>query len=359
MASVSEMLSRPWTGDMGPPEDLWPLFPPGTEPTRAAWEILREDILRRWQRILGEPEPEEIPAEAEPTRCVELPFALAEEYLLPTSRDSRQRVVLLRPWEPAAAPLPGAVIPYYNPEDMAGCDLSSGRPAANPTLHFGRHLAQQGFLVLCGQAFPYNTVPDPGTGVTFDWWGAAARKLLQQHPRWTGMGRLVRDTRIATDFLLAQPGVDPDRVLIMGHSLGGKMAFYSGCLDPRIRAIIASDFGIAFRSTNWADPWYLGPQVNDPALPGRHHELLAAACPAAFLLIAGQYDGPVSRQYIEAARPVYELHGRGLALGMLDHASGHRPPAAAMRTAYAWLAEQFGLSPQPFEIETQNGGPLP
>ena len=81
----------------------------------------------------------------------------------------------------------------------------------------------------------------------------------------------------------------------------------------------------------------------DPALPVRHHELLAAACPCPFLIVAGQYDGPASWQYLNAARPVYALHGRAEALGMIDHASGHRPPASAMQTAYQWLAEQFGL----------------
>lgn len=335
---------------MGPSEGLSPLFSRGVAATREAWLPLRADILRRWQGILGEPEPEAIPTEVGRGRRAELPFGLAEEYYLPTSPSSRQRVVLLRPRSPAKGPLPAAIVPFYNPEAMVGCDLDSGQPTDSPTIHFGRHLVQQGYLVLCGQAFPYNTVADPGTGVTFDWWRTAARELLTRHPRWTGMGRLIRDTRIATDFLLAQPGVDLERVVIIGHSLGGKMAFYNGCLDPRIRAIVASDFGIGFRSTNWQDPWYLGPKVQDPALPGRHHELLAAACPTAFLLVAGQYDGPVSRQYLEAARPVYQLHGRGTALGMLDHASGHRPPEGAMQMAYTWLAEQLGLPQRPYGI---------
>jgi pimeloyl-ACP methyl ester carboxylesterase len=164
------------------------------------------------------------------------------------------------------------------------------------------------------------------------------------------MGRLIRDTRIATDFLLAQPGIDPERVVIVGHSLGGKMAFYNGCLDGRIKAIVASDFGIGFSFTNWQDPWYLGAQVSRPDLPARHHELLAAACPTAFLLLAGECDGPASWPYINAARVAYALHGRATALGLLDHASGHRPPASAVRTAYRWLAEQFGLPDQPYHL---------
>lgn len=346
MATVSEELSRPSYADLGAPQGLGPVFPPGVEASLSAWPAVRADILRRWQSILGEPEPEVFDRTPQRVRRVELPQALAEEYLLPTSPTSRQRVVLLRPAKPLHEPTPAAIVPFYNPEAMVGYDLARGVALEAPTVQFGRHLVQQGYTVLCGQAFPYNTVPDPGTGATFDWWRAAARAVLARHPRWTGMGRLIRDTWIATDFLLAQPQVDAERVVIIGHSLGGKMAFYNGCLDRRIKAIVASDFGIGFSFTNWQDPWYLGPQVQDPAMPARHHELLAAACPTAFLLVAGQYDGPASWQYVNAARPVYRLHGRGNALGIIDHASGHRPPAAAMQTAYRWLAEQFRL-PEP------------
>ncbi|NLF17825.1 MAG: acetylxylan esterase [Lentisphaerae bacterium] len=341
--TITAKLSVPATTDLGKPEGLAPIFPARTTPSLAAWPALREDILRRWQAVLGHPEPESFDRTPERVRQVELPWAHAEEYLLPTSPTSRQRAVLLRPLRPSRERLPVAVVPFYHPEAMVGFDLAKGEALEPTTVQFGRHLVQQGFMVLCGQAFPFNTVPDPGTGASFDWWRAAARALLERHPHWTGMGRLIHDTRIAIDFLLGQPDADAERVLIIGHSLGGKMAFYNGCLDRRITAIVASDFGIGFSFTNWQDPWYLGTKVLDPALPVRHHELLAAACPCPFLIVAGQYDGPASWQYLNAARPVYALHGRAEALGMIDHASGHRPPASAMQTAYQWLAEQFGL----------------
>ena len=350
MASVSAELSQPRTLDLGPAQGLRPVFPPGVTPSLASWPTVRADILRRWQGILGEPEPEAIPAAVQCVRQVELPECRAEDVLLPTSATSCQRVVILRPRQALYRLAPAAIVPFYNPEAMVGYDLDTLAPLDAPAIHFGRHLVQQGYVVLCGQAFPYNTVADPGTGVTFDWWRAAARELLARHPRWTGMGRLIRDTRLATDLLLSQPGVDHERVVIIGHSLGGKMAFYNGCLDARIKAIIASDFGIGYSFTNWQDSWYLGPQVQRPDIPAQHHELLAAACPTAFLLVAGQYDGPASWQYLNAARAVYALHGRDTALGLLDHASGHRPPEAALRQAYTWLAEQFGLPEQPYRL---------
>jgi hypothetical protein len=186
-------------------------------------------------------------------------------------------------------------------------------------------------------------VPDPGSDATHAWWRVAAEQVLQDNPNWTGMGKLVWDTWLATDLLLSQPDVDRERVLIMGHSLGGKMAFYNGCLDQRINAIIASDFGIGWDFTNWQDPWYLGEKVKGPNVPLAHHQLLALHAPRSFLLIAGHYDGPASWQYLNAVRPIYALYERSDALGCYDHGTGHQPTEEAMRLAYRWLAEQFGL----------------
>ena len=129
----------------------------------------------------------------------------------------------------------------------------------------------------------------------------------------------------------------------MGHSLGGKTAFYSGALDERIKAVIASDFGIGFSFSNWEDPWYLGAKVRDRNLGVRHHELLALTAPRPFLLIAGQCDKRESWQYLREAGKVYSLYGCEHALGMFNHADGHTPTEESLRIAYEWLAEQFDL----------------
>jgi pimeloyl-ACP methyl ester carboxylesterase len=247
---------------------------------------------------------------------------------------------------------------------MAGYDLRRRKPIADGDsfqfgqrsttcrriIQFGRHLVQQGYVVVCTEAFPFNTVPEPQKDEGFAWWQTAAEKLLRDNPNWTGIAKLAWDTRRATDLLLNQPDIDKDRVVVMGHSLGGKMAFYAGVLDERIKAIIGSDFGMGWSFTNWDAPWYLGDQIHRPGFTLAHHQLLALHAPRSFLLIGGAADRPATWQYINEAQKAYKLYGRENAVGFFDHASGHSPTPESLVLAYRWLAEQFDLAEQPWEL---------
>jgi len=53
------------------------------------------------------------------------------------------------------------------------------------------------------------------------------------------MDGLVDDTRAAVDWTLAQPSVAPDRLALIGASLGGHTALLHGAADPRVRALVA------------------------------------------------------------------------------------------------------------------------
>ena len=130
----------------------------------------------------------------------------------------------------------------------------------------------------------------------------------------------------------------------MGHSLGGKMAFYAGVFDERVKAIVGSDFGLGKNFTNWDAPWYLGEQIHAKCFTLAHHQLLAIHAPKSFLLFGGEADRPASWQYIIEAQKVYALYGRTDAIGFFDHKAGHRPTEESLHIAYRWLAEQFNLA---------------
>ncbi len=344
----------------GPP--LRPLLE-GEGTSLQLWEeALQPEVKERWLSLLGRPAFDDAGFERSVQKMEEWdgPEFRAVRYLQATGPGHFQKVIVLypkQPTDPAQGPLPCAVVPFYQPETVAGLAPASEKEGlrasddltlAGEVRQMGRHLARLGFVVACVEAFPFNTVPEPSAkdgegGEPMDWWQVAAEEIARRHPGWTGLGKLVHDTSLALDLLLEQPGVDPTRVLMMGHSLGGKMAFYTGALDARVSCVIASDFGLPWRSTNWQKPWYLGPKVPADDCGMAHHELLALLAPRPFFLIAGETDNSQAWHYFQAARPVYDLYGAGDRLGCIDHASGHSPTVASLDVAYAWMGEAFAL----------------
>lgn len=357
--SLSKFFSHPGYENLGPDEALRPLHSTQASLTQELWERdYRPALERRWRRSLGSPAytTNDYPSAATKLAECHGPDFVASLWSQPTGPDQSQKVILLQPLRPPVTPAPGAVIPFYQPETVAGFEpdahlhglkeLSTEAYAPGEDRCFGRHLVRLGFTVACVEAFPFNTVPDPETGRKFDHWQRAADKILSDHPEWTGLGKLIHDTSRAVDLLLAQPGLDPQQVVVMGHSLGGKMAFYTGAMDARITAVVASDFGLPWDSTNWTADWYWGTTVPGHDPEAAHHELLALLAPRPFFLIAGQTDSRRSWQYMEKARNVYTLYHAAHHLGGIDHASGHAPTLAALEVAYAWLRERFHLPRQ-------------
>lgn len=312
-------------------------------------------MKRRWLQLLGDPSfaLDGYDRKSRLIAAMDTPYGRAEWWQQPTGPGQAQKVILIRP-ENCGEGVPGAIVPFYHPETVAGLlldeerqtiSLDPDRSEKSEVRCMGRHLARQGYAVACIEAFPFNTVPKPEVVEGFAWWQLAAEKLRRDHPGWTGLGKLIHDTSRGLDLLLEEMPVDRRRIVAMGHSLGGKRVFYTGALDERIQAVIGSDFGIPWQSTNWQDLWYLGDRVPADDAGMAHHELLALLAPRPFFLIAGQTDTAESWRYLEAARPIYELYGKGKGalLGGVNHASGHSPTYESLDKAYQWLREQFNL----------------
>lgn len=322
------------------------------------WKEKRDALTFLWERALGLPTTAGKVGHQDVPRSEVLEVFLASDFKgtlmrQRTAGDAWQRILLMEPLN-LKGRTAGVLVPFYDSDRMCGYDLKTKQrlgPERN-TAFFGLHLVRQGYVVAAVEAYPYNLLtPEEraaskgGMGV----WRAAAAKLAKQHPRLTGMGRLTEDTRLAAEVLRGSDKVDPERIGIMGHSLGGKMAFYAGCLDSRFRAIVASDFGLAWDSSNWGDPWYFGDKLKGMRAQGLSHEQLLAVGSKPFFLIAGQYDSQASAgPLLEEARKVRALQGQGDSLVMYDHHAGHQPTWPALKAAYVWLAGQLAMPPPDF-----------
>jgi dienelactone hydrolase len=268
-----------------------------------------------------------------------------EEYRQANGPGTFQRLMMAVP-KNAKGRLPAVVVPFYYPEAMLGFNPKTGglefqytSPKTNLTyfteVAYMSDLAKRGYITVTAEAYyltySQKNAPDGSWGK----WGHVGRRLKEDHPGWTGIGKLTFDTRLLIDLVAADPRVDPERIGITGHSLGGKMAFYAGCLDSRIKVIVASDFGIGWDQTNWKDIWYWGDRLNEVKSRGMDHAgLLSLSGGKPFCLIAGQADNEESGAIMRKAKG-YERHPERLKL--INHATGHRPPRSATEEGYRFL----------------------
>lgn len=212
-------------------------------------------------------------------------------------------------------------------DEIAGVANPEGQQA------IGLKLARRGFVVICPKNFLWVDSPTlPGAVTAFH----------ARHPSSLGMHKMLFDAQRAVDLLTTISAVDPDRLGAVGHSLGAKEVLYLAAFDERIRAAVASEGGVAFPSTNWSAPWYLGEGLKKPGFTRNHHELLALTAPRALLVIGGETgpgaaDGTRSWPLLAAAQPVYRVLGAPIRLGLLNHGQGHSIPPDAFEKMAEWL----------------------
>ena len=292
-------------------------------------------VINQWCSKLGVPSEPVIPGERQLLARYSFADFDVELYSQPNGHGRSQRLMMTFP-KNITALCPAVAVPFYFAEAMLGFDPATGevhpRYSQYPIM---ADLARRGYITASADAYHLTYIHQERPLEGFDRWRAAAEALRGEHPGWSGMGKLVSDTRLMVDALAEDSRVDSARIGIAGHSLGGKMAFYTGCLDHRIRAILASDFGIGWDQTNWRDIWYWGDRVDDLIAEGMDHaQLLGAAAPKPFCLIAGKFDNMDSWDMMCRA-PGY-VHGDGR-LKIINHATGHMPPREALEEGYAFL----------------------
>lgn len=294
------------------------------------------DYIQKWLDRIGKPENYEFEPQLRLIRKFETPEFDGELYEQANGPDTVQRTLLMLP-KTISEPLPAVVVPFYYPDRAAGYDLDTLEPTDEPHNALALHLVRRGYVTVTAEAFHLTYRNLELDRKDFSRWRRSAEALLHDHPEWTGIGKLIADTQLLVDLLCADSRVDHNRIGIAGHSLGGKMALYTGCLDPRIKAILTSDFGIDWDMTNWSEPWYWGEKVNDlKAAHMDHAELLRITGRKPFILIAGQYDDESALDYIKRAG--YSDPSQYL---FINHATGHRPPLDVLERAYDFLEKSF------------------
>ncbi|WP_428937616.1 alpha/beta hydrolase family protein [Fontivita pretiosa] len=204
-------------------------------------------------------------------------------------------------------------------------------PHDTPDLAYAQHLAERGYVTIS---------PDyPGFGeahrCVYAWgYASTTMKGIWNHMR-------------VLDVLESLPQVDPLRIGVIGHSLGGHNALFLAAFDQRVRVIISSCGFTSFARyrggeiSAWSLDQYM-PRVathyhNDPAkMPFDFGDILAALAPRTVLINAPLRDDNFDPQgvddCVEKARVAYRaLHAEDRLLVEHPDAAHEFPPPTRQR----------------------------
>ena len=218
--------------------------------------------------------------------------------------------------------------------------IGKGEPAGlggKPDLHYALELAQRGFVTLAPD------YPNFG-GYQFDpyahGYASATMKGIVNHRR-------------AIDLLQSLPEVDPQRVGVIGHSLGGHNALFLAAFDDRVKAIVTSCGFTSFTKymkgdlTGWSHKGYM-PRIADryakdpKQMPFDFSDILISLAPRGVFISAPLRDDNFEvsgvKDCVEAALPVYDKVFRARKrLKAVYPSSAHEFPTAVRRESYRFL----------------------
>jgi dienelactone hydrolase len=309
----------------------------------AQWEIRRAHILDSMQLVMGPlPAAEVVPLDLQIEATEELPSVRRQRITFRSEGEDRVPAYLLIPKGLAYGAKVPAVLCLHETTPLGKSEPAGWGEKTN--LHYALELAERGYVTL---APDYPNFGDYKFDAYAHGFSSASMKGIVNHRR-------------AVDLLRSLPQVDPERIAVIGHSLGGHNALFIAAFDPRIKAVVTSCGFTSFAKykegdlTGWSHKGYM-PRIaevygKDPKrMPFDFTEVLAALAPRPVFINAplGDDNFAVSgvRDCVASARVVYQtIYHAGGNLHVVYPAGGHDFPPQARQAAYEFLAQSLGYT---------------
>jgi acetyl esterase/lipase len=249
---------------------------------------------------------------------------------------------------------------FYLPTDRAAGERRAAVLALHPTSPLGKgvvagestranrsyglELARRGYVVLCPD---YPSFGDYEYDFAGDDYVSGTMKGVFNHMR-------------CVDLLCSREEVDPRRIGVIGHSLGGHNAIFVAAFDARLKAVVSSCGWTPFhdyyggRLAGWTSARYM-PRLRteydlDPdRAPFDFPEVIASLAPRAFFSNSPLYDDNFAVAGVKRTMPqirrVYELLDAADQLQVRYPDAPHDFPPATRKEAYAFLDRALGHAP--------------
>src|SRR5262249_41888098 len=212
---------------------------------------------------------------------------------------------------------------------------------STPDQYYAIELARRGYVTIAPDALCFGERQDPaGQLKKADYERYQALHRITEGR--TLQGKYVWDARRALDYLETRPEVDPSRIGMIGHSLGGQETLFTTAADTRIKAAVSS-CGFASLRVLQRDRILHNFALFVPGLAeeGDYGAVLALVAPRPFL-VAARSDDPIFpldgiEEPVAAGRRPFAGAGAADRLGTFYEPGPHQFSDAMREAAYAWL----------------------
>lgn len=187
----------------------------------------------------------------------------------------------------------------------------------------GRHGTTELFEELVKKGFAVLAIDMYGFGTRIE----EAKNFYTRYPKWSKMGKMVRDLRSCIDAAEDLDYLDNDRIYLLGNAIGGSVSLMTAALDDRVAGVATVG---AFSPWRTANSQYesirtyshlhgfiprLGFFATQPEnVPVDFGEIMAMLAPKPVLIVAPDMDPHTDQQalqdVIDSVRPVYRLYGK-------------------------------------------------
>lgn len=139
----------------------------------------------------------------------------------------------------------------------------------------------------------------------------AHTSMLAFHYGGSALGLRVYDCKKLIDYLETRKEIDSDKIGVMGISGGGMHAFFSTCLDLRIKVSVISGYYSAFKDSIFAMEHCLCNFVPGLSKFGEIYDLVGLIAPRPLLIESGSHDKIFPRKSVvrcvEKTEKVYKV----------------------------------------------------
>ena len=201
--------------------------------------------------------------------------------------------------------------------------------------------------------------------LAFDQSGFGSRQVeaaafYNKYPRWSQMGHMVDDTRAAIDALSREAQVDPNRIYLVGYSMGANLALHTAVLDSRVKGVVSLNGFTPMRTdtekkgaggiARYYREHDLLPRMGafagkEARLPYDYDELIAAIAPRPLYILSPRFDREATpadvKLAVEQAQKIYRLYKAADNVMLDEPWDYNRLPLVTQDRMIKWMGEKM------------------